>query len=125
MTSEILVPGLLLIAKFLTRLFVNQKPNLPLIILGILAFPVDLIFFSASLLAGGIISFPEDATWRLTFFILSIIAGIVVTVVWRCSDDLFFKKKFGVAIVVGLANYSLSLAILIQALSNLQPGAGQ
>jgi len=122
---EIALPGVLLIAKFLVKLFVDRSATLPDFISAILALPVDIIFLSASLLAGHVISSPNDPKERLAIFMGCICLSLVIVVLWRRSEGYFTKDRYVAAASSGLLNFMLAAATLIYSLSHLTTGASQ
>lgn len=107
---EIALPGVLLLAKFLLKLVVDRSATLPDFISAILALPVDIVFLSASLLAGYVISSPANVKEGLILFIGCICLSLVIVFLWRRSDGLFAKDRYLVAGTLGLLNVGASTA---------------
>ena len=116
---EIALPGVLLLAKFLVKLVVDRSATLPDFISAILALPVDIIFLSASLLAGHVISSPNSLKEGLVLFIGCICLSLVVVLLWRRSDGHFTKDRYIAAAALGLLNIGAATATLVYALSLL------
>lgn len=121
---EIALPGLLLLAKFILKLVVDRTATLPDLISAILALPVDIVFLSASLLAGHAISSPGNKE-GLIFFLFCICVALVIVVLWRRSDREFTRDRYVIAGGLCLVNVAVSATILICSLSLLTPGGSQ
>ena len=106
-------------AKFLVKLVVDRSATLPDFISAILALPVDIIFLSASLLAGHVISSPNSLKEGLVLFIGCICLSLVVVLLWRRSDGHFTKDRYIAAAALGLLNIGAATATLVYALSLL------
>lgn len=122
---EIALPGVLLLAKFLLKLVVDRSATLPDFISAILALPVDVVFLSASLLAGHVISSPSSPREGLVLFIGCICLSLVIVLLWRRSDGLFTKDKYLAAGILGLLNIGAATATLVYSLSLLTAGGSR
>jgi hypothetical protein len=122
---EIALPGLLMFAKFLVKLVVGRSASLPDFVSAILALPVDIIFLSASLLAGYVISSPKNSKEGLILFMACICLSIIIVLLWRKSEGQFTKDKYISAISCGLLNMGMATATLVFSLSLLTSGANQ
>lgn len=122
---EIALPGVLLLAKFLVKLVVDRSATLPDFISAILALPVDIVFLSASLLAGHVISSPSNLKERLVLFMGCICLSLVIVVLWRRSDGLFTKDRYMVAATCGLLNMVVAATTLVYSLSLLTSGGSR
>lgn len=122
---EIALPGVLLLAKFLVKLVVDRSATLPDFISAILALPVDIVFLSASLLAGHVISSPNDLKGGLVLFMGCICLSLVIVLLWRRSEGYFTKDRYIAAAVSGLLNIVLAAVTLVYSLSLLTAGASQ
>jgi len=121
---EIALPGILLLTKFLLKLFVDRTASLPDLISAVFALPVDVVFLSASLLAGHVIaSKAGDVRQGLLWFITCICLSLIVVFVWRRSETLFGRDSFWGAGSLALVNIAVSATMLIVALSLLSAGA--
>lgn len=122
---EIALPGVLLLAKFILKLVVDRSATLPDLISAILALPVDIIFLSASLLAGHVISSSDNPKEGLILFIGCICLSLIIVLLWRRSEGLFTKDKYIVAATVGLLNIGIATITLVYSLSLLTSGASR
>jgi hypothetical protein len=120
---EIALPGVLLLAKFILKLVVDRSATLPDLISAILALPVDIIFLSASLLAGHVISSSGNPKEGLILFIGCICLSLIVVLLWRRSEGMFTKDKYIVAATVGILNIGMATITLVYSLSLLTSGA--
>lgn len=118
---EIVLPGMLLLAKFALKLFVDRSATFPDFISALLALPVDVVFLAASLLAGHAIANPTNPKGALGLFIACLVAAVFIIVFWRRSDDLFSKDRYVLTGGLAFLNYGISLFALFVALSLLQP----
>ena len=122
---EIALPGVLLLAKFLLKLVVDRSATLPDFISAILALPVDIVFLSASLLAGHVISSSSNLKEGLVFFIGCICLSLVIVLLWRRSDRLFTKDRYIMAATCGILNIGMAMTTLVYSLSLLTLGASR
>ena len=122
---EIALPGALLLAKFLLKLIVDRSATLPDFISAILALPVDIVFLSASLLAGYAISSPHNVKEGLVLFIGCICLSLVIVFIWRRSDGQFTRDRYLAAATLGLLNVAAATATLVYSLSLLAAGDSQ
>jgi len=122
---EIALPGVLMLAKFLVKLVVDRSATLPDFISAILALPVDIVFLSASLLAGHVISSPNNLKEGLVLFMGCICLSIVIVFLWRRSDGQFTKDRYLAAASCGLLNIGTATATLVYSLSLLTSGVTQ
>jgi len=122
---EIALPGVLLLAKFLVKLVVDRSATLPDFISAILALPVDVVFLSASLLAGHVISSPSNLREGLVLFMGCICLSIVIVFLWRRSEGQFTKDRYIAAATCGLLNIGAATATLVYSLSLLTAGASR
>jgi hypothetical protein len=120
---EIALPGALLLTKFLLKLVVDRSATLPDLVSAILALPVDIVFLSASLLAGYAISSQTNVKHGLLLFIGCLCLSLLIVVVWRRSEDQFTKDKYWATAVLGLLNIVLSGTTLVFSVSLLSTGA--
>jgi len=121
---EIALPGVLLFVKFLLKLFVDRSATLPDFISATLALPVDIVFLSASLLAGYIItSSPGSIKVGLILFLCCIGLSLLIVFIWRRSDQLFTTDRYKTAAACCILNFSAACATLIFSLSLLTTGA--
>ena len=122
---EIALPGVLLLAKFLLKLVVDRSASLPDFISAILALPVDIVFLSASLLAGHVISSPDNVKEGLILFTGCICLSLVIVLIWRRSEGQFTKDKPLAAATLGLINIGAATTTLVYSLSLLTAGGSQ
>lgn len=122
---DIALPGALLLTKFILKLIIDRSATLPDFISAILALPVDIVFLSASLLAGYVISSPSDIKGGLVLFVGCICLSLVVVFLWRRSDGQFTKDKYVAAGALGLLNMGVATATLAYSLSLLTAGGNQ
>ena len=120
---EIALPGTLLIAKFLLKLFVDRSATLPDFISAVLALPVDIVFLAASLFAAHAITSSAGSKVGLVMFALSLCLALVIVVMWRRSESMFVRDSRWRTIGLGLLNISLSMTALVYALSLISLGA--
>lgn len=122
---EIALPGVLLFTKFLVKLVVDRSVTLPDFISAILALPVDIVFLSASLLAGYVISSHGNVKEGLAIFTGCICLSLIIVFFWRRSDGLFTKDRYLSAALVGLLNFGIATSTLLGSLSILTAGASR
>ena len=122
---EIALPGCLLFAKILVKLFVDRSPTLPDLISAVLALPVDIVFLSASLLAGYILSTSGNVKEGLILFMGCICLSLIIVSLWRRSDGQFTKDRYMAAAACGILNFGAASATLIYSLSLLTTGSSQ
>lgn len=122
---EIALPGALLLAKFLVKLFVDRSATLPDLISAVLALPVDIVFLSASLLAGHILSTSGNVKEGLVLFMGCICLSLVIVFLWRRSDGQFTKDRYIVAAACGILNFGAASATLLYSLSLLTTGSSR
>ncbi|WP_146187026.1 hypothetical protein [Stenotrophomonas sp. HMWF023] len=119
---EFILPGSLLFAKFLIKLFIDKNVSADDVVGAFLSLPVDIIFLSASLFAAGVISRAggvESAHLTLSFFVLSLLVSIIIVVAWRRSEALFASDKFWAVAGVASLSYLISISSLFLAVSGL------
>jgi hypothetical protein len=122
---EFALPGLLLLAKFVVKLVVDRSATLPDFISAILALPVDIVFLSASLLAGHVISSPGNVKEGLVLFLGCICLSLIIVFLWRRSDGQFTKDRYFCAAALGLINVGTATGTLVYSLSLLTAGGSQ
>lgn len=122
---EIALPGVLLFAKFLVKLIIDRSVTLPDFISAILALPVDIVFLSASLLAGYVISSSGNVKEGLILFTGCICLSLVIVFLWRRSDGQFTKDKYLAAATLGLLNVGMATATLVYSVSLLTAGGSR
>lgn len=122
---EIALPGVLLLSKFLLKLFIDRSASLPDFISAILALPVDIVFLTASLLAGHVISSTSNIKEGLVLFNGCLCLSLVIVFLWRRSDLHFTKDKYLAAATLGLLNITTATAALVYSLSLLTAGGNQ
>jgi hypothetical protein len=120
---EIALPGTLLLAKFLLKLVVDRSATLPDIISAILALPVDIVFLSASLLAGYAISSSTNVKSGLILFTTCLCLSILIVVIWRRSESQFERDHYWRTGALGLVNIAISGSTLVFALNLLSSEA--
>ena len=120
--TEIALPGVLLITKFLQKLVVDRSATLADFIQAVFAVPVDIVFLSASLIAGYVISSPSKTKEGLVIFIGCICLSMLVVLIWRRCEGKFTKDKYLAAITLALVNMFISGSTLMYALSLLTAG---
>ena len=106
-----LMPLLLLILKFVYKLFISEKSNFQKVWESILQTPIDVFFVALTLLTGSIILCPTIGRFGL-FITLTVLAFIVV-VIWKCSPLELTGKKIVCASFLALINYLISVTSLI------------
>jgi len=122
---EIALPGILLLAKFALKLFVDRSATLPDIVAALLSLPVDIVFLAASLLAGYAITVHDNPKAALFWFVLCLVIAIFNVVFWRRSDDYFARDQYFVTVSFASLNYCLSVGALVFALDLLVTGAAR
>ena len=105
------MPLLLLILKFVYKLFISEKSNFKKFWESILQTPIDVFFVTLSLLVGSMILNPTIGRFGL-FIVFSVLAFLVV-VFWKCSPLELTGKKIAVASSLALLNYLISITSLI------------
>ena len=114
----ILLPFGLLFLKFVLKLFIDRKINIPDFLEDLCELPVDMIFLAISFLIAFTISTKEVGNALFLSFAYLIIAAIIIFI-WRRSVNLLYEKKIFFLIFVLLINYSLSILPLILSINIL------
>ena len=122
---EIALPGVLLLTKFLLKLVVDRSATLPDLVSAVLALPVDIVFLSASLLAGYAISSTTNVKHGLPLFIACLCLSLLIVLVWRRSEEQFTRDKYWSTAILGLMNIVISGTTLVYSLSLLSAGASE
>lgn len=122
---EIALPGVLLLTKFLLKLVVDRSATLPDLVSAVLALPVDIVFLSASLLAGYAISSPSNVKQGLLLFAGCLCLSLLIVLVWRRSEGQFTRDKYWGTAALGLVNILMSGATLVFSLTLLSTGAAE
>ena len=105
------MPLLLLILKFVYKLFISEKSNFQKFWESLLQTPVDVFFVTLSLLTGSMILYPTIGRFGL-FIVLSLLAFLVV-VIWKYSPSELTSKKIAIASSLACLNYFISVTCLI------------
>ena len=116
MSAEYLLPGSVLLLKFLFRLLVDQSPRLVDFFKALIAFPVDMTFLAFSFGAATLVhaSAGKESNVRMiiTFVVGAVIAALVTTKLSRASDAALDRSRVVAASSITALGYAAALTVL-------------
>ena len=118
-----LLPGTIILVKFLLKLLIDRQVDMPEFISGILALPYDIAFLASTLLAGLIIVDTGNVKLGLGLLIASIVVGILAVFLWRRSESYFDKDRYVLTALVFLLNAGITFLSVCYAVSLLAKGS--
>jgi hypothetical protein len=116
---DIALPAILLLLKFALRTFLDREVSAADGAVAMIALPVDIVFFSASLLAAYIIIRPDHLVAGLGYLLACLLLAIFTIIIWRRNDRWFVQDKFVHTIIASLLNYAMSCTTLMFAVALL------
>lgn len=108
-----ILPALILLLKFILKLFVYSKPNGVTITVAIFEIPVNALFLSLSFVAAFIIGYKVNVPGFFILFISLLIVILFSIICWRGAENLLLKKKYGWSIFFGILNFIVAIPILV------------
>ncbi|HEV2882288.1 MAG TPA: hypothetical protein VGX24_13490 [Pyrinomonadaceae bacterium] len=125
-----LLPLVLLVLKFVLKLWIAEQHNALNLWKGVLQTPVDIGFLSLSLIASAIIKASGDVNVSskyaalvmalvISFIYVALIA--ISIVLWKATPTNFTKRDICIATIVGLLNYALTIGMLVYGVILIKP----
>ena len=113
---DIGVPTALLTATFFLKLLIDRHVNLPMFIEAVYELPAEMGFLATSFVAAFTVSSTQHTGEGLLFFIIYIACAILTVFFWRRSQALFEVNKQIASVAFFVANFALSLGILVNSI---------
>ncbi len=116
---DVALPGTILSVKVLLKLFVDRSVTSADCVGAILALPVDVVFLAVSLITGVAIASPDQTKAGFLIFGLCVAVAILTVVLWRRSDSLFVRNRYGWCAANAILNLVISFGALLAAIQHL------
>jgi hypothetical protein len=118
-----LFPAAVVLLQLCLKLFIDRTVVLPDVVEAFLAAPVDAAFLGLSLLAAVIIVDSRDVEMGLGMFAGGVVCTVLVIVMWRRAQLQFDNDRFGLAVLLGTANWAIAAVGVMYAIQLLREGA--
>lgn len=107
---EIALPSTLLVLAFLLKLLIDRASTAPVFIQSLLELPVDIAFLAMSFVIAYTINAGDKADEGLLYFLIYIVASIIIVFFWRRSNSLFESDNFILTGMLTSINYLVSVS---------------